>query len=273
MKTGIASRPSSTVDGQEGIDHPVEDKSVMGRGLSLLEALSRAGRPLSLAELSRETRLPKSTVHRLSAQLVQLRLLDRVADGFCLGLRMFEWGSHAERQRHLRMAAIPFLTEMHSRLRETVHLAVLDGRDIVYIEKIESHRAVHCPTYVGDRKPAHATALGKAMLAFSPREALHTTFNNPLTLSTPRTVITPGMLNQQLQKIRETRVSIEIEESFLGVACVAAPIVDSAGVVLGAISIVTPTFRFDPNKLAPEVRTAARKIAEQLEVSHPAIAY
>jgi IclR family acetate operon transcriptional repressor len=273
MKTASAIRPGEAMDNNEEQSSVSEDKSVMGRGLSLLEALSRAGSPLSLADLSRVTRLPKSTVHRLAGQLVQLGLLDRVAEGFCLGLRMFEWGSHAERQRHLRMAAIPFLTDMHSRLQETVHLAVLDGQDIIYIEKIESHRAVRCPTYVGNRKPAHATALGKAMLAFSPRETLRTTFSNPLTLSTPRTIITPGMLSRQLQKARETSVSIEIEESFLGVACVAAPIVDATGAVLGAISIVTPSFRFDPNKLAPEVRNAAHKIADQLEIVHPTYSY
>ncbi|WP_426715194.1 helix-turn-helix domain-containing protein, partial [Campylobacter coli] len=100
----------------------LNEKSVMGRGLRLLEALSRAGRPLPLADLARVTQLPKSTVHRLVNQFVQLGLLDRSAEGFSLGLRMFEWGSHAERQRHLRMAAIPFLSELHTRIGETVHL-------------------------------------------------------------------------------------------------------------------------------------------------------
>jgi IclR family acetate operon transcriptional repressor len=251
-------------------DAPIDDKSVIARGLKILEALSRAGRPLGLADLARVTRLPKSTVHRLITQLVQSGLLDRTPDGFALGMRMFEWGSHAERQKYLRAAAIPFLSELHSRTGETVHLAVLDGRDVLYIEKIEDHKAVRCPTYVGGRVPAHATALGKAMLAFSPVETVRSTLSEPLSFSTPRTVIAPGILSKQLTRVREQRVSMEVEESFLGVACVAAPIVDRAGVVLGAISIVAPTHRFQPTRLAPQVLAIADRIAKEVERLHPA---
>jgi IclR family transcriptional regulator, acetate operon repressor len=242
----------------------LNDRSVMGRGLKILEALSRAGRALTAAELVRATRLPKSTVHRLLGQFVELGLIDRTGDGFGLGLRMFEWGSHAERQRRLRAAAIPFLSDIHQRTGETLHLAVLDGRDVLYIEKIEGSRAVRCPTYVGGRMPAHATALGKAMLAFSPAETVRSTLSGPLPVSTPRTVHMPGLLSRQLTSVRERRVSIEVEESFLGVACVAVPMIDEAGLVLGAISMVTPTQRFDSARSAPILLHAADQIARKL---------
>ncbi|MCW2756904.1 MAG: IclR family transcriptional regulator [Nocardioidaceae bacterium] len=239
------------------------DKSVMGRGLILLEALSRAGHPLSLADLAKVTRLPKSTVHRMAGQLVGLGLLDKTAAGFGLGLRIFEWGSKAERQRNLRRVAVPHLGDLHTRLGETVHLGVLDGRDVVYIEKIEGHAAVRCPTTVGGRTPAHGTALGKAMLAFTP-DVMRRVLTEPLSVQTNRTVVAPGNLQRQLVQVRENRISLEIEESFVGVACVAAPILDDRGVALGAISITVPTFRFNPQKLAPAARQVADRISGEL---------
>jgi DNA-binding IclR family transcriptional regulator len=242
------------------------DKSVMGRGLMVLESLSRAGCPLNLGELAKTTHLPKSTVHRICGQLLDLGLLDRVGTGFGLGLRIFEWGSKAERQRDLRRAAIPFLSDLHARLRETIHLGVLDGRDVIYVEKIEDHSAVRCPTTVGERRPAHATALGKAMLAFNPT-GLRAVLEEPLIGRTARTIIAPGLFVRQMQRIRESGVSTEIEESFLGVACVASPILDSTGKPVGAISISSPTSRFNAARLAPAVRSAARSISTKLAES------
>jgi len=254
---------SGEVSGSEEDQLSTGNRSVMGRGLVLLETLSRAGRPLPLTDLVILTRLPKSTVHRLAGQLVELGLLDKTPAGFGLGLRIFEWGSKAERQRNLRRIAVPYLSDVHAQLRETVHLAVLDGRDVVYVEKIEGHSAVRCPTVVGGRAPAHGTALGKAMLAFNP-VIMHEVLVQPLSVQTTRTVIAPGNLQRQLHKTRETRISLEIEESFVGVACVASPILDAAGVALGAVSITVPTFRFDPNKLSPTVRQVADRISRDL---------
>ncbi len=238
-------------------------RTVMGRGLMLLEALSRAGRPLSLTALTNVTHLPKSTVHRMAKQLVELGLLERWDDRFSIGLRIFEWGSNAERQRDLRRVAVPYLTELHTRLGGTVHLGVLDGRDVLYVEKIEGHAAVRCPTYVGGRRPAHGTALGKAMLAFTPG-ALKALCSEPLDRQTSRTIIAPGILYRQLLKVRETQVSVEHEESFPGVACVAAPILDSDNVARGAISVTASASRFNAQQLAPIVLGASRNIARDL---------
>lgn len=239
------------------------DKTVMGRGLSLLEAISRAGRPLSLAVLAEVTHLPKSTVFRLASQLVDLGVLDRTDGGFGLGLRIFEWGSQAERQRDLRRVSVPHLTELHARSGQTVHLGVLDGRDVVYVEKIESRTAIRCPTRVGGRRPAHATALGKAMLAYTP-EAIALVLGDELAVQTNRTVVAPGSLRRQLLDARRTRVSVEVEETFLGVACVASPILDKGGVAVGAISISASAMRFDPRRLGAAALATAQKIAIDL---------
>jgi DNA-binding IclR family transcriptional regulator len=245
-----------------------QDRSVVGRGLALLEAVSRAGRPLGLAQLARLTSLPKSTVHRLAHQLVEFGLLERTDEGFGFGLRIFEWGSKAERQRHVRRVAMPYLSALHVELSETIHLAVLDGNDVVYVEKVEGHKAVHCPTAVGDRRPAHATALGKAMLAFSSAGPVREPAA-PLSVETGRTIRDAASLARQLREIRQTGVSIESEECFAGVSCVAAPVVDAVGDVLAAISITTPTHRFDPRRLAPIVLRTARAVGADLDARQP----
>lgn len=241
------------------------EKSVMGRSLSLLEAISRAGRPLSLAVLADVTHLPKSTVHRMASQLVDLGLLDRSDRGFGVGLRIFEWGSKAEKQRELRRVATPHLSELHRRVGETVHLGVLDRGEVLYVEKIEARSAIGCPTVVGGRKPAHATALGKAMLAFSPRAARGVIEENDLPHETRRTIVHSGRLYRQLLEIRASRISVEREETFLGVACVAAPILDARGEALGALSITTSAVRFEAARFAPLVRLTAGRIAQELD--------
>jgi DNA-binding IclR family transcriptional regulator len=243
---------------------PSFEKSVMGRSLMLLEAISRAGRPLSLSVLADVTHLPKSTVHRMANQLVDLGLLDRSDRGFGLGLRIFEWGSQAEKQKDLRRIATPYLSDLHRKLGETVHLGVLDRGDVLYVEKIEARSAVGCPTYVGGRKPAHATALGKALLAFNPRTARALFDEEHLPHETRRTIVHSGLLYRQLLDIRTQLVSIEREESFLGIACVAAPILNRQGEAVGAISITTSTVRFDADRFAPVIRRTAGRIAQDL---------
>lgn len=239
-------------------------KSVMGRSLRILEAISRAGRPLSLAVLADVTHLPKSTVFRMANQLVDLGMLERRQDTFALGLRIFEWGAQAEKQRDLRRIAVPHLADLHSRLGQTVHLGVLDGSDVVYVEKIESRMALKCPTRVGGRRPAHATALGKAMLAFTPG-ALDALVRGGLDHHTRHTIVAPGNLHRQLVDVRRDFVSIEVEESFVGVACVASPILGADGIAVGAISVSTSAVNFDARRFAPLARATAAKIARELD--------
>lgn len=210
-------------------------KSVMGRGLFIMETLSHSSDGLSYAEISTATGLPKSTVHRIVGQLIELRLVARSRSGFILGLRVFEWGSKAGGNVPLRQAAMPQLVALSNEFGETVHLGVLDGADVVYLEKLEPDTGVKCPTRVGDRLPAATTALGKAMLAFK-----HS----------------PG--------VQDSFVCVEQEESFAGLSCVASPILDRRMRPIGAISISVPADRFVAEKFAPRVRMAAERTARQL---------
>ena len=140
--------------------------AVIDRISLVLDAFDGPGR-LSLAQVVRRTGLPRSSAHRMLERLVQMRWLRRNGRDYELGMRLIELGSLALHQDRLHSAAQPFLNELHRATGLVVHLAVLDGADVVYLEKIAGALGAAVPTRVGGRQPAHCTAVGKALLAFS----------------------------------------------------------------------------------------------------------
>ena len=145
--------------------------AVIDRISLVLDAFDGPGR-LSLAQVVRRTGLPRSSAHRMLERLVQLRWLRRHVRDYELGMRLVELGSLAVHQDRLHSAAQPFLHELHRATGLVVHLAVLDGSDVVYLEKIAGGLGAAIPTRVGGRQPAHCTAVGKALLAFSDPDKL-----------------------------------------------------------------------------------------------------
>lgn len=237
--------------------------SAVVRAFQVVAQISRRGRPATLAELVATTALPKSTLHRMLRQLVALGALEQEGTRYRIGLSVFEWGSSAECQRELRQVAIPHLTELRNRVGETVHMAVLSGDDIVYVEKLEPARATVLPSYVGGRWPAHCSALGKAMLAFTPggveRAGQHRTRRQ-----TSYTILEPGRVQRQLIQVRRTGVSLDIEESVVGVACIAAPVTGPDGHTRAAISVSSPTVRFNRARTAQALRRTATLVSREL---------
>ena len=143
-------------------------RSVLERAFRILGAYSPADRELTLAEMTRRTGIPKPTVHRLAGELLALGLLEGERGVYRLGMRMFELGQLVPLQRDLREEALPFMQDLFEATHETVHLAVLDGTEVLYIEKISGHRRVAAGSRIGGRLPAHCTAVGKAIIAVSP---------------------------------------------------------------------------------------------------------
>ncbi len=153
-----------TVSADETVE-PATPSAVIDRISLVLDAFDGPGR-LTLAQLVRRTGLPRSSAHRMLERLVQLRWLRRSGRDYELGMRLVELGSLAVHQDRLVRAARPLLGELHRATGLVVHLAVLDGPDVVYLEKVGDRFASAIPTRVGGRQPAHCTAVGKAMLAF-----------------------------------------------------------------------------------------------------------
>jgi IclR family acetate operon transcriptional repressor len=238
--------------------------SVLGRAMTLLTAFRPDDAELSLAELSRRTGLAKSTALRLLKQLTAWELVERTPAGMRLGMRLFELGSLVPRQRGLRETAAPFLADLFEATHETVHLAILDGVEVVYVQKLESKSGPTVPSRVGGRLPAHCTGVGKALLAHAPQEAVDAVLAAGLGRRAPRTVVAPGLLRQELADIRTRGVALEHEESTVGITCVAAPVLDAQGTAVAAVSITGWVNRLDSARYAPAVRTAALGISRTL---------
>lgn len=236
------------------------ERSVLEGAVALLRALRSDGTgPVSLSEASRRARLPKSTAFRLVGQLVDLGLVDKVAEGYEIGVGLFELGSMYRGQRLIEVAR-PFLDDLRAGSRETVHLAILDGMDALYVERLTSHSSTEVPTAVGHRFPAYATGVGKAMLAFSPPEVVAKAIEGGFVRLTSRTIATSTALLKELNEVRTHGVAFDRGEVDPNIVAVAAPILRGQQ-VLGAISVTGPRAEMDLERFAPAVRAIAAGIA------------
>ncbi|MFD9702233.1 IclR family transcriptional regulator [Lentzea sp. NPDC059081] len=233
--------------------------TLLGKVMLVLNAFGADDDELGFAELGRRTGLAKATLHRLLGDLADVRLLDRGTRGYRLGGHLFQLGMRASVERRLVEVSTPYLEDLYERTHETVHLGLLEGHEVVYAAKIGGHRQASSPSRLGGRMPLHATAIGKALLAHAPVRS--EVLAAPLARRTPRTVVTPGMLRRQLATIRQTGVAYEYEESRVGLACVASPVLGHDGAVVAAVSVAGPTTRFDPRAHAASVHAAATGIA------------
>lgn len=264
--------PSSRRMGQTGGMCPAQrnvglssdDASTAGRLAAILSAFRPGDNALGVSELARRTGLPKSSVHRLTGHLADHGLLERDGHRMRLGLKLFEIGQLATRRRGLVDAARPLLADLREATRNTVHLAVLEGTEVVYFEVLPGPDAPRLPSRVGGRFPAHATGVGKAMLAFSDDDVVERVMASGLPRVSERTVTSPSLLRRQLAKVREEGVAFEREESSVGTVCVASPVLDSSGRAIAGISIAGWSNRMRPERLAPAVRTAALTLSRTL---------
>jgi IclR family transcriptional regulator, acetate operon repressor len=240
--------------------------SLLSRAASIVGAFDDRDPVLSLVELSRRTGLPKSTVHRIVAELVTLRVLERHDDGYRLGMWLFERGELVPGHRSLSEAALPVMEDLREATRQRIHLAVLDGVDVVYVE-ILGTGGLEVVSRTGGRLPAHATGVGKAMLAYSPAATVQARIEAGLPRLTPRTISTSGGLVRELRKIRSVGMALDLEEAQLGVSCVAAPVFGADRKVAAGLSVTGVTGSVDPGTLGPAVRTAAFTLSRLLRES------
>jgi IclR family transcriptional regulator, acetate operon repressor len=236
---------------------------VVGRAALLLDCLAVGDSP-GISELARRSGLPKTTVFRLVHELACCGLVEVTGGGVRLGMRLFELGSSVPRQRSLAEAALPYMRDLQQATGDTVHLAVLDGAEVVYIEIRRGRPGQRLPSRVGGRMPAHATGVGKAILAFSPPEVVSALIAAGLERRTARTIVAPGPLRRELARIRESGVSFDREESGPGIVCAASPVFGAGGAVVAALSLTGWSSRLDVQRVAPAVRTAALALSRQL---------
>jgi IclR family transcriptional regulator, acetate operon repressor len=245
------------------------------RAMTLLEAIAEAGGESTLTELSRRTQLNISTCHHLLSTLVQRGYVAKVPvrRSYALGARI-HYLCNASLQVDLPARAAPFIERINERTGETVHLAVLQGDAMMKVAKRESRHAVRVDTgTLGKSDAPHATATGKAMLAWLPEDDMRRVLSNGLPRFTPKTITEWPDLIEALRHVRRNGYAIDDEEYQPGVICIGAPIRDHNGAVVGAISASTPTMRAKDDHLTlvrEQVTAAVRALSAELGASqHP----
>jgi len=249
-----------------GDEPPGESRSDKGapsvhaveRAVQLLDALAES--EAGISQLARTTGLHKATVHRFIRTLQRLGLVELSPDGtrYRLGLRLLELGGRVLARLDLRDVARPYLIELRDRTRLTVHMAVLDGTEVVYIDKLDSPANLRMASFVGTRSPAYCTALGKAILsALAPQEVQAILARTRFVARTNNTRTTPGALLEDLAATRARGYAIDDMENEDGIRCVGAPVYGHTGQVVAAISCSGPVFSVTPQEVEPLGRLVA----------------
>ncbi|MEU4685997.1 IclR family transcriptional regulator [Streptomyces xinghaiensis] len=238
---------------------------VLGRALQILGAFSTDHPELSLSELSRKSGLPVSTVHRMLGELTAWGALERGADGrYRIGLRLWQVGSLAPRSQGLREHAMPFLQDLSQITRENVQLAVREGAELVFVERIAGSGAVPVLTRVGGRFAMTATGVGLVLLAHAPVDVQEKVLTGPLQHFTPRTVTDPQVLRRMLADIRINGYAVSERQVTMDSLSVAAPVRDGDNAVIAAVSLVVHHGSASPRALAQLVCTSARAISRAM---------
>jgi DNA-binding IclR family transcriptional regulator len=236
----------------------------------------RGGAPeLGISELARRLGLGKSTVHRLASTLVGERLLEQNPDNgqYRLGLVLYDLGTAVPIHKQLHEAAMPVLESLRQKTRESVQIAVRDGREVVYVERLESLHALQIFRRVGHRNWVHCTSTGKVLLAELGDDAVDDLLGDwELPTRTQRTIRDHPALRREVARVRSQGYGVNLGESEDGVTSVAAAIRTSHGGALAAISLVGPTVRLGPTTvpaLAAIVTEAASAVSRRLGYSRP----
>jgi DNA-binding IclR family transcriptional regulator len=238
--------------------------SMVERMTLVLSAFDAGSPRLTLAELTERTGLPRSTTHRILDQLVELRWLEHSGQSYALGMRSLELGGLAVAHHELRDIATPLLAELNQRTGAVACLAVLDRKDVVFVDRHGQGLSSDAVTRVGGRAPAHATAAGKAMLAWSDDAALRAIFLARLATRTPRTITTLDALRQDLAQVRgRGGIAYEREELAQGTVSVAAALRGS-GPAVAALQLSGDARVVNLERLAPYVKDAARTASRAL---------
>ncbi|MCJ0762568.1 IclR family transcriptional regulator [Variovorax terrae] len=242
------------------------------KGLQLLEVLASRDGTAGVSELALELGMGKSNVHRTLQALVELGYVvnEDSRGAYRASLKIWEVGARVIARLDVRRAASPAMQWLLEETRETVHLSVLDGDQVVYVDKLDSPEPVRAYSEIGGRAPAYCVATGKALLAWRDKPpALLRPAASPRQAFTPATLTDPAELVRELARIRAQGYAVNRGEWRASVWGVAAPIVDGTGQVVAAIGLSGPATRIKPTRvksLAGLVTEAAQRVSDTLAV-------
>jgi len=237
------------------------------KGLGVLERLAGREEPMGISELAADLGLAQSNVHRLLQALVQCGYVqqDPLTRRYRCSMRLWELGARVSWGMNLPGLARPHMERLVQRCRENVHLAILDGMDVLYIDKVDGPHVVRLHTRVGGRAPAYCTGSGKALLACGD-DPLAAFPRKPVRY-TSRTIVSPAKFRQALARIRKQGYAENDGEWLEDVYSIAAPLFDASGRAPAAIGIAAPMGRMDPEtvlRIRPMLLQAAQDISRDL---------
>ena len=248
---------------------------VLDRAINIIEFIGKQSTgEAGLRELSAAMKLHKTTTHRIAHVLESRGLLRRGLDSnrYRLGLHLYDLGCQALDHVNIREEARPLMTRVAFDVGETVHLAVLDRAEVLYIERVEAQRSLTMGSKLGARNPVYCTALGKAILAYSPdMEVEQILAACRMEARTKNTFTSALALKRELERIRDRGYAIDDEEIEDGIRCVSAPILNLAGRAVAAISVSGPSSRITPNRfelIGMAVLKAAQELSAQIGREH-----
>ncbi|PWT95548.1 MAG: IclR family transcriptional regulator [Blastocatellia bacterium] len=251
-----------------------EQVTSVERALSILELLANKHSGLSTSEISRHSRLPKSSTSYLLRTLVSRGYVrrDEETGQHTLGIRVLSLGGQAMQGLALRELAMPHLRHLVEQTRLGAHLAVLDHGDAVYVERIESPGFIKMDIWNGQRVAPQATAIGKALICnLEKLEVQEIVARHPITPASSKTLMTLPRLLNELAETRQRGYAIDDEEHAVGVRCVAAPVTAASGEIVAAIGTSGTLSQISDNYLSSlgnMVRAAALKVSAQLGGRH-----
>jgi DNA-binding IclR family transcriptional regulator len=243
----------------------------LGKAIAVLEAVASARKPMRFKDLLVTLDQPRGTLHRQISNLIDEGLLQVNADhSYELGLRLLKFASNAWAGNRFREIAEPHLQALHDKVGETIHLGVLQGTEVIYLDKVESRQSVRMHSQIGNASPAFCTGVGKAAMSLLPEDDLRTRISgihfHPYT---PNTLKDAAALAAEIADIRAKGCAFDREEHEPGIHCIAAPIGAPERGFYAGISITAPVYRVDIEQLegwSQEIRMAAAAIMDDMKV-------
>lgn len=239
------------------------------RAVAILDCFSEEKKELRLSEISERLGLNKSTVHGIISTLKYHGFIsqDEETQKYKLGIRFVEFGDLVINSMNIRNAAVPVIDAVCERIEETVHIAMLDGLDVVWIEKRECTKSIKTSTKIGARLPAYTTADGKIIICYQNKDKIKNYLPKRIPQYTKNTITNKGEFIKKLEEMKKNGYAIDNEEYVEGLKCVAAPIFDHDGKVRFSLSTTGPAFRMNEERikeLIVIIKEAANEISHRI---------
>jgi IclR family transcriptional regulator, acetate operon repressor len=269
-RTSVNAKPNmiGIAEGASGGDSGRET-GTLGKAMDVLEVIAASPEPLRFTDLLPLINQPRGTLHRQLKNLIDEGLVSVGRDQtYELGLRLLRFASKSWSRNRFREIAEPVMRRLHEATGETVHLGVLSGSEVVYLDKVESRQTVRMHSQIGNASPTYCTGVGKAALStLDDGRVRKLLANTVFRHHTPTTLLSLEALIGELHQIRTEGNAYDREEHEPGIHCVAAPVSSRDGLVAAGISVTAPAFRVSMKQLrewAPLVRDAAAALSDEV---------